>query len=164
MDDSNVEILAPGALEQNISGVEIVEGGGALNDQEWTALLAAQAADEGLIQYVCPEIKLKHLGAKFLSLMKGNDPIDWVVQGPPGVKMCPILGIEMEYGFVLDNCPEPVSEQYIDTVYFEANKLFVENKGFHSHAHHDNLERAIKLLRNPFTNLPVESMVFVRCI
>jgi hypothetical protein len=165
MDDSSVEILPPDELEQNISGVEIVQGGGPLNDEEWIALLAAQAEDEGAIQYVCPEQTLSHRLVKFDRMINfSNEPIEWVTQGPPGAKLCPILGAKMDFGFLLDNCTEPVSEQYISYVLIKATRVYHDNKGEHTDQHHENLEGAIKLLRNPFTNLPVESMLFVKCI
>ena len=109
LEDSEVQIVSPDTLNQNIS-VDIIEGGGAVTDQEWTMLLAAQAEDAP--QVLCPKIKLNYLLNKIEDMMALSlEPIEWM-----GTTVCPILGVPMERGYMLDACTEPVSDKYMDIV------------------------------------------------
>jgi hypothetical protein len=161
LEDLEVQIL-PDVLDQNIS-VDIVEGGGAVTEEEWTMLLAAQAEDEGAVQEICPKIKLNYLVNKVEDMIAQNmEPIEWMCP-----KICPILGVPMERGFMLDSCTEPVSETYMNTVLEKVNDILDDvdaSMDEHSDHNHEQLQSAINMLRNPFTNMPIQCLFYVKCV
>ena len=163
MDDSDVQVINP--LDQNISGVEIVEGGGPSTDEQWTALLAAQAEDEGVSQYRCPELTLRFRVDKINTMIdKANEreAVPWAVHD----KICPILGTPMEYGYILDSCNEVVGEEYMNTCIAKAEDILSKAIGQadHSEAAHAEMESGLKMLKNPFTNLDISSVFLVKII
>ena len=158
-----MQIINP--LDQNISGVEIIEGGGPTTDEQWTALLAAQAEDEGVSQYRCPELTLRFRMDKINAMLdKANEveAVPWAVYE----KICPILGTPMVYGYILDSCNEVVSEQYMNTCLAKIEDILSEALGQadHSEAAHMIMESGIKMLKNPYTNLDISSMFLVKVI
>ena len=162
LENSEVQIVSPDTLNQNIS-VDIIEGGGAVTDQEWTMLLAAQAEDEGASQELCPKIKLNYLLNRIEDMMALSlEPIEWM-----GTTVCPILGVPMERGYMLDACTEPVSEKYMNIVLEKVHDILDDadaSMDEHSDYQHEQLESAIKMLRNPFTNMPIVTLFYVKCI